>query len=151
MNNRYKFIKYKIILFFVGLMFLSMSILITYSNIKMITNYKNGNIKKITANIDEIEHYQYGILKKNISYVIYSFEIDNKKIKATNVYDEIINTANKNTKKEIYYDKLNNEIVEFKSKSKIFFSVFFFIFALIILTLAVKLKQNNVHTWTRLH
>ena len=58
--------------------------------------------------------------------------------------------ANKNTKKELFYDKTSNEIIELNIKSKIFFSIFFFIFAVIILIWAVKLKQNNIHTWSKL-
>ena len=150
MDNRYKFIKYKFILYFTGLMFLSMSILITYSNIKTINNYKKGIIQKVNANIDDIEYYQYGIKKRDISYVIYSFQIDNNKYSTTNIYNGIINITNKNTKKELFYDKTSNEIIELKIKSKIFFSIFFFIFAVIILIWAVKLKQNNIHTWSKL-
>ncbi len=150
MDNRYKFIKYKFILYFTGLMFLSMSILITYSNIKTINNYKKGIIQKVNANIDDIEYYQYGIKKRDISYVIYSFQIDNNKYSTTNIYNGIINITNKNTKKELFYDKTSNEIIELNIKSKIFFSIFFFIFAVIILIWAVKLKQNNIHTWSKL-
>ena len=150
MDNRYKFIKYKFILYFIGLMFLSMSILITYSNIKTINNYKKGIIQKVNANIDDIEYYQYGIKKRDISYVIYSFQIDNNKYSTTNIYNGIINITNKNTKKELFYDKTSNEIIELNIKSKIFFSIFFFIFAVIILIWAVKLKQNNIHTWSKL-
>ena len=145
MDNRYKFI-----LYFTGLMFLSMSILITYSNIKTINNYKKGIIQKVNANIDDIEYYQYGIKKRDISYVIYSFQIDNNKYSTTNIYNGIINITNKNTKKELFYDKTSNEIIELNIKSKIFFSIFFFIFAVIILIWAVKLKQNNIHTWSKL-
>ena len=150
MDNRYKFIKYKFILYFTGLMFLSISILITYSNIKTINNYKKGIIQKVNANIDDIEYYQYGIKKRDISYVIYSFQIDNNKYSTTNIYNGIINITNKNTKKELFYDKTSNEIIELNIKSKIFFSIFFFIFAVIILIWAVKLKQNNIHTWSKL-
>ena len=150
MDNRYKFIKYKFILYFTGLMFLSMSILITYSNIKTINNYKKGIIQKVNANIDDIEYYQYGIKKRDISYVIYSIQIDNNKYSTTNIYNGIINITNKNTKKELFYDKTSNEIIELNIKSKIFFSIFFFIFAVIILIWAVKLKQNNIHTWSKL-
>ncbi|WP_297206328.1 hypothetical protein [uncultured Brachyspira sp.] len=127
-----------------------MSILITYSNIKTINNYKKGIIQKVNANIDDIEYYQYGIKKRDISYVIYSFQIDNNKYSTTNIYNGIINITNKNTKKELFYDKTSNEIIELNIKSKIFFSIFFFIFAVIILIWAVKLKQNNIHTWSKL-
>ena len=58
--------------------------------------------------------------------------------------------TNKNTEKEIYYDKINNEIIELQNKSKIFLSIFFFILGAIILIWAVKLKQNNIHTWDKL-
>ena len=150
MDNRYKFIKYKFILYFTGLMFLSMSILITYSNIKTINNYKKGIIQKVNANIADIEYDQHAIKKRDISYVIYSFQIDNNKYSTTNIYNGIINITNKNTKKELFYDKTSNEIIELNIKSKIFFSIFFFIFAVIILIWAVKLKQNNIHTWSKL-
>lgn len=150
MNNKYKFLKYKAVLFFAAFMFLSMSALIMYLNIKKTIDYKNGNIIKIMANIDDITYYQYGIKKRDISYVIYSFEIDNSKYYAANIYNGIISMTNKNTEKEIYYDKINNEIIELQNKSKIFLSIFFFILGAIILIWAVKLKQNNIHTWNKL-
>ena len=150
MNNKYKFLKYKAVLFFAAFMFLSMSALIMYLNIKKTIDYKNGNIIKIMANIDDITYYQYGIKKRDISYVIYSFEIDNSKYYATNIYNGIISMTNKNTEKEIYYDKINNEIIELQNKSKIFLSIFFFILGAIILIWAVKLKQNNIHTCNKL-
>ncbi|WP_297276589.1 hypothetical protein [uncultured Brachyspira sp.] len=150
MNNKYKFIKYKAVLFFATFMFLSMSALIMYLNIKKTIDYKNGNIIKIMANIDDITYYQYGIKKRDISYIIYSFEIDNSKYYATNIYNGIISMTNKNTEKEIYYDKINNEIIELQNKSKIFLSIFFFVLGAIILIWAIKLKQNNIHTWNKL-
>ncbi|WP_156920150.1 hypothetical protein [Brachyspira alvinipulli] len=127
-----------------------MSVLIMYLNIKKTIDYKKGNIIKITANIDDITYYQYGIKKRDISYVIYSFEIDNNKYSTTNIYNGIISMTNKNTRKEIYYDKINNEITELQNKSKIFLSIFFFVLGSIILIWAVKLKQNNIHTWNKL-
>ncbi|AEM22758.1 hypothetical protein Bint_2147 [Brachyspira intermedia PWS/A] len=76
MNNKLKIIKYKAILFFIGLIFLSASFIIIYLHFR----FNNENIIKINANIESIEHYEYGIIKKQkFANVIYSFTYEGKK------------------------------------------------------------------------
>lgn len=148
MNNKLKIIKYKVILFFIGLIFLSASFIIIYLHFR----FNNENIIKVNANIESIEHYEYGIIKKQkFANVIYSFTYEGKEIMLTNSYlENSDNNISANSKTEILYDKINNTIV---NKPRIYTLVIAFIFiilAMAVIVFAFKLKQNNIYVSPKL-
>ncbi|ANN64274.1 hypothetical protein OFS07_08300 [Brachyspira hyodysenteriae] len=148
MNSKLKIIKYKAILFFIGLIFLSASFIIIYLNFR----FNSENIIKVNANIESIEHYEYGIIKKQkFANVIYSFTYEGKKIILTNSYLEYSNNnLSVNSKTEILYDKISNTIV---TKPRIYTLVMAFIFiilAIVVIVFGFKLKQNNIYVSPKL-
>lgn len=148
MNSKLRIIKYKAILFFIGLIFLSASFIIIYLNFR----FNSENIIKVNANIESIEHYEYGIIKKQkFANVIYSFTYEGKKIILTNSYLEYSNNnLSVNSKTEILYDKISNTIV---TKPRIYTLVMAFIFiilAIVVIVFGFKLKQNNIYVSPKL-
>ncbi|KLI56640.1 hypothetical protein [Brachyspira hyodysenteriae] len=148
MNSKLKIIKYKAILFFIGLIFLSASFIIIYLNFR----FNSENIIKVNANIESIEHYEYGIIKKQkFANVIYSFTYEGKEIILTNSYLEYSNNnLSVNSKTEILYDKISNTIV---TKPRIYTLVMAFIFiilAIVVIVFGFKLKQNNIYVSPKL-
>lgn len=148
MNNKLKIIKYKAILFFIGLIFLSASFIIIYIHFR----FNDDNIIKVNANVESIDHYEYGIIKKQkFANVVYSFIYEGKEIVLTNSYLEYSNNnISVNSKTEILYDKTSNTIV---TKPRIYTLVMAFIFiilAIVVIVFGFKLKQNNIYVSPKL-
>ena len=149
MNNKYKIIKYKITLFFVGLMFIFSSLMIIFLNIRF--NHNNRSIIKIDANIESINHYEYGTIKKRkFANVVYSFIYEGKNIILTNSYLEENNNLSVNSKTEIFYDTKSGTIINEPNKYTLILAFIFIIFAIVIITFAFKLKQNNIYVLPKL-
>lgn len=148
MNNKLKIIKYKAILFFIGLIFLSASFIIIYLNFR----FNSENIIKVNANIESIEHYEYGIIKKQkFANVIYSFTYEGKEIILTNSYLEYSNNnLSVNSKTEILYDKTSNTIVTEPRIYTLIMAFIFIILAIIVIVFGFKLKQNNIYVSPKL-
>ncbi|MCZ9888765.1 hypothetical protein [Brachyspira hyodysenteriae] len=148
MNSKLKIIKYKAILFFIGLIFLSASFIIIYLNFR----FNNENIIKVNANIESIEHYEYGIIKKQkFVNVIYSFTYEGKEIILTNSYLEYSNNnLSVNSKTEILYDKTSNTIVTEPRIYTLIMAFIFIILAIIVIVFGFKLKQNNIYVSPKL-
>ncbi|MCZ9891594.1 hypothetical protein PQQ32_04440 [Brachyspira hyodysenteriae] len=148
MNNKLKIIKYKAILFFIGLIFLSASFIIIYLHFR----FNNENIIKVNANIESIEHYEYGIIKKQkFANVIYSFTYEGKEIILTNSYLEYSNNnLSVNSKTEILYDKTSNTIVTEPRIYTLIMAFIFIILAIIVIVFGFKLKQNNIYVSPKL-
>ncbi|KLI50852.1 hypothetical protein [Brachyspira hyodysenteriae] len=148
MNSKLKIIKYKAILFFIGLIFLSASFIIIYLNFR----FNNENIIKVNANIESIEHYEYGIIKKQkFANVIYSFTYEGKEIILTNSYLEYSNNnLSVNSKTEILYDKTSNTIVTEPRIYTLIMAFIFIILAIIVIVFGFKLKQNNIYVSPKL-
>ncbi|HJH56284.1 MAG TPA: hypothetical protein K8V77_09420, partial [Brachyspira hyodysenteriae] len=114
--------------------------------------FNSENIIKVKANIESIEHYEYGIIKKQkFANVIYSFTYEGKEIILTNSYLEYSNNnLSVNSKTEILYDKISNTIV---TKPRIYTLVMAFIFiilAIVVIVFGFKLKQNNIYVSPKL-
>ncbi len=148
MNNKFKILKYKITLFFIGIIFLFASFIIIYLNFR----FNNDNIIKINANIESIDYYEYGtIKKKKFANVVYSFYYDNKNIFLTNSYlDKLDDTYFVNAKKELFYDKNTNDILNKPSKYTLVLAFIFIILAMAVIVFAFKLKQNNIYVSPKL-
>ncbi|ACN83603.1 hypothetical protein [Brachyspira hyodysenteriae] len=148
MNSKLKIIKYKAILFFIGLIFLSASFIIIYLNFR----FNSENIIKVNANIESIEHYEYGIIKKQkFVNVIYSFTYEGKEIILTNSYLEYSNNnLSVNSKTEILYDKTSNTIVTEPRIYTLIMAFIFIILAIIVIVFGFKLKQNNIYVSPKL-
>lgn len=148
MNSKLKIIKYKAILFFIGLIFLSASFIIIYLHFR----FNNENIIKVNANIESIEHYEYGIIKKQkFANVIYSFTYEGKEIILTNSYLEYSNNnLSVNSKTEILYDKTSNTIVTEPRIYTLIMAFIFIILAIIVIVFGFKLKQNNIYVSPKL-
>ncbi|AUJ49336.1 hypothetical protein OFR22_08355 [Brachyspira hyodysenteriae] len=148
MNSKLKIIKYKAILFFIGLIFLSASFIIIYLNFR----FNSENIIKVNANIESIEHYEYGIIKKQkFANVIYSFTYEGKEIILTNSYLEYSNNnLSVNSKTEILYDKTSNTIVTEPRIYTLIMAFIFIILAIIVIVFGFKLKQNNIYVSPKL-
>lgn len=148
MNSKLKIIKYKAILFFIGLIFLSASFIIIYLNFR----FNSENIIKVNANIESIEHYEYGIIKKQkFANVIYSFTYEGKEIILTNSYLEYSNNnLSVNSKTEILYDKTRNTIVTEPRIYTLIMAFIFIILAIIVIVFGFKLKQNNIYVSPKL-
>lgn len=148
MNSKLKIIKYKAILFFIGLIFLSASFIIIYLNFR----FNSENIIKVNANIESIEHYEYGIIKKQkFVNVIYSFTYEVKEIILTNSYLEYSNNnLSVNSKTEILYDKTSNTIVTEPRIYTLIMAFIFIILAIIVIVFGFKLKQNNIYVSPKL-
>ncbi|OEJ16172.1 hypothetical protein BFL38_12085 [Brachyspira hampsonii] len=143
MNNKLKIIKYKAILFFIGLIFLSASFIIIYINFR----FNDDNIIKVNANVESIEHYEYGIIKKQkFANVIYSFIYEGKEIMLTNSYlENSDNDISVNSKTEILYDRISSTIVTKPSIYTLIIAFIFIILAIAVIVFAFKLKQNNIY------
>ncbi|EKV55901.1 hypothetical protein [Brachyspira hampsonii] len=148
MNNKLKIIKYKAILFFIGLIFLSASFIIIYINFR----FNDDNIIKVNANVESIEYYEYGIIKKQkFANVIYSFIYEGKEIMLTNSYlENSDNNISVNSTTEILYDRISNTIVTKPSIYTLIIAFIFIIFAIVVIVFAFKLKQNNIYVSPKL-
>ncbi|WP_107927557.1 hypothetical protein [Brachyspira hampsonii] len=148
MNNKLKIIKYKAILFFIGLIFLSASFIIIYINFR----FNDDNIIKVNANVESIEYYEYGIIKKQkFANVIYSFIYEGKEIMLTNSYlENSDNNISVNSKTEILYDRISNTIVTKPSIYTLIIAFIFIILAIAVIVFAFKLKQNNIYVSPKL-
>ena len=151
MNNKYKVIKYKITLFFILLMFILAAFIIIFLNIRF--NHNNSSIIKINANIESINYYEYGtIKKKKFANVVYSFVYKGKNIILTNSYleDNNNNNLSVNSKTEIFYDTKSETIINEPNKYTLILAFIFIVLAIIIITFAFKLKQNNIYVSPKL-
>ena len=151
MNNKYKIIKYKITLFFIALMFLFTAFIIIFINLKL--SYNNNNIIKINANIESINYYEYGTIKKRkFASVVYSFTYNNKNLILTNSYlKELDSNFYVNAKVAILYDKTNNIIINEPNKYTLILAFILIILAVVIIIFALKLKQNNIYVSPKLN
>ncbi|WP_295158040.1 hypothetical protein [uncultured Brachyspira sp.] len=147
MNNKLQTLKYKITLFFIGIIFLSASFIIIYLNFR----FNDNNIIKVNANIESIYYYEYGTIKKRkFANVVYSFNYNNKKIFLTNSYlDKLDDTYFVNAEKELFYDKNSRDLVNKPSKYTLVLAFIFIILAIVIIVFAVKLKQSNIYVSSR--
>lgn len=145
MNNKYKIIKYKITLFFIGLMFIFSALMIIFINIRF--NHNNSSIIKIDANIESINHYEYGTIKKRkFANVVYSFIYEGKNIILTNSYlEDNNNNLSINSKTEIFYDTKSQTIINEPNKYTLILAFIFIVLAIVIITFAFKLKKNNIY------
>ncbi|ASJ20789.1 hypothetical protein BHAMNSH16_03655 [Brachyspira hampsonii] len=148
MNNKLKIIKYKAILFFIGLIFLFASFIIIYINFR----FNDDNIIKVNANVESIEHYEYGIIKKQkFANVIYSFIYEGKEVILTNSYlENSDNDIAVNSKTEILYDRISSTIVTKPSIYTLIIAFIFIILAIVVIVFAFKLKQNNIYVSPKL-
>lgn len=150
MKSKYKVIKYKITLFFIGLMFLFSAMMIIFLNIRF--NHNNGSIIKIDANIESINFYEYGTIKKRkFANVVYSFVYKGKNIILTNSYLEDNNNLSANSKTEIFYDTKSGTIINEPNKYTLILAFIFIFLAIVIITFAFKLKQNNIYVSPKLY
>lgn len=146
MNNKLKIIKYRAVLFFIAIMFLSAAFIIISINFR----FNNDNIIKINANIESIDHYEYGIVKKQkFANVVYSFIYEDKKIIITNSYLEDENN-DLQLNSEIFYDKTSNSVVSKPSKYTLVLAFIFIIFAISVIIFAFRLKPNNIYVLPKL-
>ncbi|WP_300368433.1 hypothetical protein [Brachyspira sp.] len=149
MNNKLKIIKYRAVLFFIAIIFLSASFIIISINLR----FNNDNIIKINANIESINYYEYGIVKKQkFANVVYSFIYEDEKIIVTNSYlEDENNNLQLNSKTEIFYDKTSNAVVVKPSKYTLVLAFIFIFFAIAVIVFAFKLKANNIYVSQKLY
>ena len=146
MNNKLKIIKYRAVLFFIAIMFLSAAFIIISINFR----FNNDNVIKINANIESIDHDEYGIVKKQkFANVVYSFIYEDKKIIITNSYLEDENN-DLQLNSEIFYDKTSNSVVSKPSKYTLVLAFIFIIFAISVIIFAFRLKPNNIYVLPKL-
>ncbi|WP_300752589.1 hypothetical protein [uncultured Brachyspira sp.] len=130
-------------------MFIFSSLMIIFLNIRF--NHNNSSIIKIDANIESINHYEYGTIKKRkFANVVYSFIYEGKNIMLTNSYLEENNNLSVNSKTEIFYDTKSGTIINEPNKYTLILAFIFIIFAIVIITFAFKLKQNNIYVLPKL-
>lgn len=150
MNNKYKVIKYKITLFFIGLMFILAAFIIIFLNIRF--NHNNSSIIKIEANIESINYYEYGTIKKRkFANVVYRFVYEGKNIILTNSYLEDNNNLSANSKTEIFYDTKSRTIINEPNKYTLILAFIFIVLAIVIIIFAFKLKKNNIYVSPKLY
>ncbi|MEI0524354.1 hypothetical protein [Brachyspira murdochii] len=126
-------------------MFIFAAFIIIFLNIRFYNN--NSSIIKIDANIESINHYEYGTIKKRkFANVVYSFLYEGKNIIITNSYlEDNNNNLSINSKTEIFYDTKSQTIINEPNKYTLILAFIFIVLAIVIITFAFKLKKNNIY------
>ncbi|WP_245555845.1 hypothetical protein [Brachyspira innocens] len=132
-------------------MFLFSALMIIFLNIRF--NHNNSSIIKIYANIESINHYEYGTIKKRkFANIVYSFVYEGKNIILTNSYlEDNNNNLLVNSKTEIFYDTKSGTIINEPNKYTLILAFIFIFLAIVIITFAFKLKQNNIYVSPKLY
>ncbi len=138
MYNKLKIIKYKITIYLMAIIFLCASFIIVY----IYFVFDSNNIIKVNANIESIEYYEYGIIKKNkFANIVYSFNYSNKNIILTNSYLKY-NESNFiiNSKSEILYNSKTNSIAAKPRAYTLIFAFIFMFLSIVLIVFTFKLK-----------